>query len=46
VPSLAALADANDDEFFGDLDLAERMMVETLLRQIAARRDLRTAPID
>jgi len=46
VPSLAALADANDDEFFGDIDLAERMMVETLLRQIAARRDLRTAPVD
>jgi DNA-binding MarR family transcriptional regulator len=40
VPDLAALADANDAEYFGHLSAAERGMVETLLRDVIQRREL------
>jgi len=34
VPELAALADANDAEYFGHLSVAEREMLQSLLRDI------------
>lgn len=34
VPELAALADANDAEYFGHLSVAEREMLKTLLRDV------------
>ena len=37
VPELAALADANDAEYFGHLSVAEREMLESLLRGIVQR---------
>ena len=37
VPELAALADANDAEYFGRLSVAERETFETLLRGIVQR---------
>jgi DNA-binding MarR family transcriptional regulator len=40
VPLLAALADDNDNEFFGLLDAAERRILESLMRKIADRRGL------
>ena len=40
VPELAALADANDAEYFGHLSAAERGVFETLLRDIVQRRGL------
>lgn len=45
VPELAALADANDAEYFGHLQQSERQMVEDMLKAIAERRDIRTVPI-
>ena len=46
VPRLAALADANDALFFGDLAAEERRQLDTLLRKIAGRRGLRDAPTE
>ncbi|MEO7692209.1 MAG: MarR family winged helix-turn-helix transcriptional regulator [Sphingomonas sp.] len=37
VPELAALADANDAEYFGHLSVTEREMLERLLRVIVQR---------
>jgi DNA-binding MarR family transcriptional regulator len=46
VPELAALADRNDAEFFGDLDDATRTTVLRAMRDIVRRHDLRAAPIE
>lgn len=46
VPKLAALADANDEEFFGHLKAAERKTIETAMRGIVARRDITNVPVD
>lgn len=46
VPRLAALADANEEEFFGHLKAAERKTIETLMRGVIARRDIRKMPVD
>ena len=46
VPELAALADANDAEYFGHLSAAEREMFEGLLRDVVERRGLRELPVD
>jgi len=40
VPELAALADANDAEYFGHLSVAERETLEATLRDIVERRGL------
>ncbi len=45
VPDLAALADANDAEFFGHLTGDERNRLETLLKDIVERRGLTTIPL-
>lgn len=44
VPRLAALADANDEEFFAELGKGERMVLMELLQRIAAAKDLRDTP--
>lgn len=46
VPELAALADANDAEFFAHLEPAERATLERLMRDIVQRQSLRHVPID
>lgn len=46
VPKLAALADRNDAEFFGDLTAEERATVERILKAIVERRGLKTIPVD
>lgn len=46
VPALAALADQNDDEFFGHLDKAERRKIADAMREIVRRRALNNVPID
>lgn len=46
VPQLAALADANDSEFFGHLSAAERTTLETILRETVRRRGLTDVPFD
>lgn len=44
VPALAALADANDEEFFSHLSASERSMLKALMQRIAAVKDLRDPP--
>lgn len=46
VPQLAALADANDAEFFAALTPEERDTIERALRRIAEQRGLRAVPVD
>ena len=46
VPELAALADANDAEYFGHLSAVDRGMFETLLRDIVKRRVPTELPVD
>lgn len=46
VPELAALADANDAEFFAHLAPADRATLERLMRDIVQRQSLRHVPID
>lgn len=46
VPTLAALADANDDAFFAPLDAGERATLEGLLRRIVDARGLAAVPVD
>lgn len=46
VPVLAALADANDREFFGHLGRLERESMTRILREIVQCRGLRVLPID
>jgi DNA-binding MarR family transcriptional regulator len=45
-PVLAALADANDAEFFGHLNQDERAAIEAAMREIVRRRGLRAVPIE
>lgn len=46
VPALAALADANDTEFFGHLDRSTWKIIEGTMKDIVRRQGLRTVPID
>lgn len=46
VPALAALADQNDEEFFGHLDAAERARLAEAMKEIVRRRGLRSVPVD
>ncbi|MDQ0513353.1 MarR family winged helix-turn-helix transcriptional regulator [Ancylobacter amanitiformis] len=46
VPELAALADANDAEFFDHLAAADRAALLNMLRDLVERRGLRSQPVD
>jgi DNA-binding MarR family transcriptional regulator len=46
VPVLAALADQNDAEFFGQLTGEQRSGLIALLKEIARERDLRDVPVN
>lgn len=46
LPALAALADRNDEEFFGHLDPAQRAMIETTMREIVRRHGLKAVPVE
>ncbi len=46
VPELAALADRNDAEFFDELSAEERELLETILKKLVSRHDLRAIPVD
>lgn len=46
VPKLAALADRNDEEFFGHLSRPERTALRKLMRDIADRHGLRGLPVE
>jgi len=46
VPRLAALADENDEEFFGSLASDERRRLARLLRKIVEARELTGVPVD
>jgi DNA-binding MarR family transcriptional regulator len=46
VPKLAALADANDAEFFDHLGLKERVALLRTLRQIVEKHGLKSLPVD
>jgi DNA-binding MarR family transcriptional regulator len=46
VPQLAALADANDAEFFAHLSAADRKALFRILRGIVAERGLTSPPIE
>lgn len=45
VPILAALADANDEEFFANLAASERSMLMALMQRVAIANELRAVPI-
>lgn len=45
VPKLAALADENDEEFFGHLAAAERERIERAMRAIVKRMNLKSVPV-
>lgn len=46
VPKLAALADANDAEFFDHLTATDRAALRRILRGIVAKRGLTALPVD
>ena len=46
VPKLAALADANDAEFFDHLRPKDRAALLSLLREIVEKRGLKSLPVD
>jgi DNA-binding MarR family transcriptional regulator len=46
VPKLAALADANDSEFFDHLTPKDRAALLNLLRRIVEKRGLKSLPVD
>ena len=46
VPELAALADQNDAEFFGDLTKAERETLERLLKRLVEHGHMTAIPIE
>ena len=46
VPRLAALADQNDEEFFGDLPENTRSALIALMKQIVSQSQLKETPID
>jgi DNA-binding MarR family transcriptional regulator len=45
LPALAALADANDREFFGHLDPAAWTAIEAAMKEIVRRQGIRTVPV-
>jgi len=45
VPKLAALADSNDEEFFGYLTAVERKKLESTMREIVRRHGLTSVPV-
>lgn len=45
-PKLAALADRNDEEFFGHLKRSDREHLDAVMRDIVRRKSLRTLPTD
>jgi DNA-binding MarR family transcriptional regulator len=46
VPKLSAMADQNDAQFFDHLSPTERTAIETIMKKIVQRQDLRTIPVD
>lgn len=46
LPTLAALADRNDAEFFGELSKADHAALLRILKHIAARKQLKIIPVD
>lgn len=46
VPTLAALADANDTRFFGHLGDEQRMQLMELMKDIARRHGLKNVPVE
>jgi DNA-binding MarR family transcriptional regulator len=46
VPKLAALADNNDEEFFGHLGAAERKTIEKIMRELVRRHGLTSVPVE
>lgn len=46
VPTLAALADANDAEFFGHLGDEQRMQLMELMKDIVRRHELKNVPVE
>jgi DNA-binding MarR family transcriptional regulator len=46
IPVLAALADQNDAEFFGELTQEEHAALDRILRVLAERRALTATPVD
>jgi len=46
VPVLAALADANDAEFFGHLGASDRRSLDAIMKAIAKRKGFRAVPLD
>jgi DNA-binding MarR family transcriptional regulator len=46
VPTLAALADRNDEEFFGHLRPEQRAELVELLKDVVRRHDLKDVPVD
>lgn len=46
VPTLAALADANDDEFFGHLNDERRTALVELMKDVARRHGLKDVPFE
>jgi DNA-binding MarR family transcriptional regulator len=46
VPVVAALADQNDEEFFGHLDLDTRTEIKATMQEIVRRRGLTAIPTD
>lgn len=45
-PKLAALADENDEEFFGHLGVSEREAIKAAMKEIVRRRGLTAVPVD
>ena len=46
VPALAALADANDEQFFGHLSVAERTQLIELMKDVVRAQRLKDVPLD
>jgi DNA-binding MarR family transcriptional regulator len=46
VPVLAALADANDEQFFGHLSIAERTQLIELMKQVVRVQRFKDVPVD
>ncbi len=45
-PELAALADMNDEDFFGHLSPSEREAIKAVMKEIVRRRELKAVPLD
>jgi DNA-binding MarR family transcriptional regulator len=46
VPKLSALADQNDDEFFGQLSAGERKAIERVMRRLVVQHALKSVPVE